>query len=69
MTGHVLRHTSKADPPPKTCQYIIGEPSRTDIRKYGSDRFMCRDATKPNSPYCEAHHARCYTKPLTGDGK
>lgn len=66
--GYVQR-LAETHPTVKTCQYIIGEPSKKDIRKYGSERFMCgdpvitrRDGTK--SPYCQAHHERCYV-PLT----
>lgn len=50
---------------PKTCQYIDGEPSKQQLRKYGSEPFQCGAAIQEDSPYCARHHARCYTKPLT----
>jgi len=71
ITGSLVRrHTSTADPHPTTCQYILGDPTRRDIRKYGTGRFMCSDPTQEHSPYCPDHHAKCYVKkPLTEEEK
>ena len=49
---------------PKTCQWIEGTPTRTQIRRLGSQAFMCGDVVKPGSPYCCVHHCVAY-KPLT----
>ena len=35
------------------CQYIAGKPSPDDTCKCGRE-------TKPRSPYCPEHDARCY---------
>lgn len=41
-----------AGPNPKTCQFIAADPRR--------DPTKCDDPTRPGSPYCDAHHRRCY---------
>jgi hypothetical protein len=40
--------------PFKTCQYVYGENRQT--------RFFCGDVTIAYSPYCLAHHKRCYRR-------
>jgi hypothetical protein len=52
---------------PKLCQWIDGTPSRQQIRRHGSQAFMCQKAVRPESSYCEAHHSICYVKALTTD--
>jgi len=75
LTGSPVRRPEIPDISPKTCQYIIGEPTKRDLRKYGSDRFMCKDPTTTKrdvtrSPYCEHHHWICFVpKPLTDTEK
>lgn len=41
----------------RTCQFIEGEP---DLGARG-EAIYCGAKTRPGSPYCDAHHARCYT--------
>lgn len=48
----------------KICQWIEGEPTRSEIRIHGSDKFKCGAAVKPSSSFCEEHHKICF-KPLT----
>lgn len=52
---------------PKTCQWIEGTPTRIQIRRLGSQAFMCGAAVQTDSPYCERHHSICYIKVLTKD--
>lgn len=40
--------------PPRTCQYIKGEPSADDSCK-------CGKPAEPGRPYCAEHFAICYT--------
>jgi hypothetical protein len=49
---------------PKTCQFIEGTPSRIEIRRKGSQAFMCGAAVKQDSSYCDHHHRICF-RPLT----
>lgn len=68
--GYVMR-MADAEPTTKTCQFILGNPTKADYRKYGADErppYKCNDPTIPHSPYCEHHHQICYVpKPLTED--
>lgn len=36
---------------------------RWPIDGFGADLMACGDATRKNSPYCPAHHARAYVPP------
>lgn len=75
VAGAPVRRAGPPDAGPKTCQYIIGEPTKADLRKHGSERFMCKDPTTTKrdvtrSPYCEHHHWICFMpKPLTDTEK
>lgn len=44
-------------PPPRTCQWIAGEPSPDDACKCGAPALSGR-------PYCEAHCKRAYVRPV-----
>lgn len=52
---------------PKTCQWIEGTPTRQQIRRQGSQAFMCGSATKHDSSYCEQHHKICFVAPPKTD--
>lgn len=46
---------------PKKCQFIEGEYTKAEMRELG-DEIKCRDPIKPDSSYCEKHHARTHIK-------
>jgi GcrA cell cycle regulator len=42
-------------PPPKRCQYPIGEPGRASFR-------FCDDVTVPGKAYCAEHCKNCFVR-------
>ena len=44
---------------PRGCRFIAGDPSKPDWR-------YCQEPQRPESPYCEHHHRRCYVR-ATGE--
>ena len=64
-----IRKLCELHTPIATCQWIDGSPSRLELRRHGSAKFMCGAAVQENSSYCPDHHARCFIKPLTAKGE
>lgn len=53
LLRHVAKYATRTPSSHKRCQFIEGEPTADDACKCGAK-------TLPGSPYCPAHHARCY---------
>lgn len=47
----------------QTCQWIESDPQ--DFIARHMDVPMCGKPTRPGSPYCDEHHARCYDSEKT----
>ncbi|HLH51730.1 MAG TPA: hypothetical protein VKV96_20495 [Roseiarcus sp.] len=41
------------------CRFIAGDPREVMAK---GEAIYCGKPAQPNSAYCEAHHARCYTR-------
>lgn len=64
-----IRKLCELHAPVLTCQFIEGSPTRMELRKHGSAKFMCNSPVQDGSPYCPDHHSRCYIKRLTDDSE
>lgn len=60
-----IRKLCELHVPITVCQWIEGTPSKLELRRHGSARFMCGSPVQENSSYCAEHHARCFIKTLT----
>ena len=63
-----FRHTSQAETYPTKCQYPVRDATKRELLQ-GSDDWKCLAGTKPESSYCEHHHAQCYVKVVLTDAE